>query len=81
MLYHVVIAVLGTAGLLIGWVAVQNLKRHSDPHIGKSDDVLASGGCGSGQCSCGAMVSAAECTDPTCPLHQAVHQKESRPKQ
>jgi hypothetical protein len=45
MLYHFVIAVLGITGLFGGWVAVQALKRRSDPRFGSRDDVMA--GCGS----------------------------------
>jgi hypothetical protein len=69
MFYHLLIAVLGTAGLLGAWVAVQSLKRRSDPRLGAGDDVLACGGCGSGHCSCGAMVDAAEGVDHACAAH------------
>jgi len=63
MLYHLVVGILGTAGLLGGWMAVQGLKRRSDPSIPPGADVLACGRCGEEHaCACAAMIEAAERT-------------------
>ncbi|HEU4365971.1 MAG TPA: hypothetical protein VFT13_10970 [Candidatus Krumholzibacteria bacterium] len=47
MLAHLLIAAAGIVGLMLAWLAVQSLKRRSDPD-GK--DVLSCGTCGAHSC-------------------------------
>lgn len=61
MLYHLLVGVVGTAALLGGWMAVQSLKRRSDPSLSRDEDVLACGRCaGEHACGCAAMIEAAD---------------------
>jgi len=50
MVYHLLVATGGMIGLVIAWVAVQGLKRRTDPELGAGDDVLACAACGSESC-------------------------------
>lgn len=50
MLHQFMIAVGAVSGLMLVWLAVQNLKRRSDPDIGEGDDVLLCGACSSHSC-------------------------------
>ncbi|HEX5133203.1 MAG TPA: hypothetical protein VFX92_12045 [Candidatus Krumholzibacteria bacterium] len=51
MLHDLIIAIGGTVGLMVAWVAVQSLKRRSDPTFAAGDDVLACGDCTGGSCN------------------------------
>jgi hypothetical protein len=63
MLHNLVIAIGGTVGLMVVWIAIQGLKRRSDPAFHAGDDVLACGDCARGSCSgCGGFREAAEMT-------------------
>ena len=50
MLNHLLIAVGGIVGLMLAWLAVQGLKRRSDPHHA-GQDVLACHTCGVHTCT------------------------------
>ncbi len=56
MLNQLLIAVAGIVGLMLAWLAVQGLKRRSDPGGG---DVLSCGTCGAHSCA-GCAISHAE---------------------
>lgn len=47
MLNHLLVAVVVIVGLMLAWLAVQSLKRRSDPDGG---DVLSCGTCGAHSC-------------------------------
>lgn len=49
-LNHLLIAIAGTVGLALAWLAVQNLKRRSDPALGAGRDVLACHTCAAHSC-------------------------------
>jgi hypothetical protein len=67
MLYHLLVGAVGTAVLLGVWVAVQSLKRRSDPNIPEGEDVLACGlSCGESACSCAAMTAVGERVEEVC---------------
>ncbi len=50
MIYHLLVAVGGVVGLMTAWLAVQSLKRRSDPDLRAGDDVLACATCGLESC-------------------------------
>ena len=50
VLNHLLVAIGGVVGLMLAWLAVQSLKRRSDPSIGADEDVLFCGTCGANSC-------------------------------
>lgn len=50
MLQHFMIAIGGVSGLMLVWLAVQNLKRRSDPDMRDGEDVLFCGTCSAHSC-------------------------------
>lgn len=50
MLAHLLTASGVIVGLMLAWLAVQVLKRRSDPDIREDEDVLLCGTCGANSC-------------------------------
>lgn len=50
MLHQLLVAAGAIVGLMLAWLAVQSLKRRSDPSIAEGEDVLLCGTCGANSC-------------------------------
>jgi Na+-translocating ferredoxin:NAD+ oxidoreductase RNF subunit RnfB len=59
MLHQLLVAAGAIVGLMLAWLAVQSLKRRSDPSIAKGEDVLLCGTCGANSCG-GCLLSHAD---------------------
>jgi hypothetical protein len=50
MIHHLLVSGVAVAGLMLAWIAVQGLKRRTDPDLHHGDDVLACATCGRESC-------------------------------